>query len=328
MLPTKIPRLVVILFFLFVLVNLGLFALLKYKKNTTKNLSSPTPSPNFFPKEKITSPQTVIPWANADDELAVEPVTLSAKELNSIYVLVRQAMDERDEKTFLGLVSAERVWHMANWKKVAGETADGEVIFVRISNSESAGRLPEMHWQAPEINDVIPVKVETSSINSVEEFILLDEATGKSEKVINTPWKYVAVLLYETKKEAINQGNGKVTFVFDRGKWRYQGEYWTLKPRGAYFFGNPVGPEGKIYEVKSSGEGGYSPKVLSILKGEAVVWKDAPGLIYSYSTNQKHWTSPFLMKGDTFTKVFNQTGDYYYYILNNKGEFKGEVHVK
>lgn len=209
-----------------------------------------------------------------------------------------------------------------------GFTTDKKVLFVRISNPQASGQLPEMHWMAPEAADLIPLKVQPGSVGDMADFYLLDQTTGKSERVINTPWRYVQDLLYKTKTEAVNRGTGRVTFVFDRGRWRYQGEIWWPEKREPQSLGDVYDSADRVRQVNSSTPADFAPKILEIGMGEVVVWQGASGLIYSYSTNQEHWTSPFLFKGDTYAKKFNTAGDYYYLIKSNLYELKGEIHVK
>ncbi len=320
-----------VILFLVIIVNIALFAFLKYGQNKVSRPVLSTPSTSFFPEEKIDNPTTVVPWPDANLKLDTEPATPSAQELNSIYLSVRQAISKRDKDTLLNLVSQEKIWHMNNQKKVGGGTADGPIVFVKIISEDITGKLPEMHWTAPEVDEITPIKVNPDPINSVAEFILLDETTGKSERVINTPWRYVAKVVYESKKDAIYKGTGEVAFVFDRGKWRYQGEYWVPQERNmAYYFGDSD-IQKNVYEINLNEQGIFFPEILTISKGDAVVWKNIdPGFVYSYSTDTGvHWNSPFLMKGDTFTHVFNQSGYYDYYIERSQGRLsKGSIHIE
>ena len=281
----------------------------------------------FFPSDKIYNPTSITPWDHADDTLVPAPVLPSLGELHSLYERVVKAVETRNYHEINNLLSGERIWYMNNPKKPAGQTREGDMVFIR-DVEENTDRAPEILFGIPIWADLIPVSVSEGKINSLQEFILLDEETGFSQIVEMTPWKYVAKVSYTTGENAINKGQGIVTFVYDKGEWRYHGGSWELQERNEGFsFGDKIAPSVKTHKIVPTSEGVNTPNI-KVGIGEAVIWQGVRGIIYTTASfTQDHFNSPYLITKDKFAIIFEREGDYYYLIKNNQGEVRGEIHV-
>lgn len=298
-------------------------------------LGVPTSSPTgvLVSDERVREiKETITPWGHSDNILESKPAGPSPQELLTIYSLMKKAVEKRDATALSKLVAKERMWYFENPKRLLGEASGGRKVFARLKVNPPENNFPELLYLAPGAAEVDFIKVtekpEPELLAKFDGFLLVDEEKNETVFVSQMPWRYAVEAEVKTKPDTLKKGEGKVTFVYDQGIWKYYGEIWDfeLKDKSESFGDSPSEAKGRAVETTSN-EKKFPPRIIKIKVGEGIVWRNIYGIIYTFRTELTHWNSPFLQKDD-FLKVFREKGSYFYKIISENTTFMGEIDVE
>ena len=274
----------------------------------TRNNASVQKSPD------VSVDQELSPWGYAD-QVSTKPATPTLAALDSKYKQVQDAVAKRDYDAFKAVASTERIWHVEHPKKLVNESSSGEPVYETL---EPAGKENFIRYspysilfKAPSSQNVFPIQVIEREPSTRPDIILVDKNTNTKTRVKMTVWEYTVDLIYRTKEGYPDQGTGSVSFVWDNGDWKYNGEYWTLSAHSTPIdVGDVVDNPVSTFNVDKSGK--CSPQSLDVSAGSTVSWQGVAGEIYSVSP-APYWDSGFLYS-DRFFKRFDTPGTYTYLI--------------
>lgn len=289
----------------------------------------------------LSSPNNVVdkvlePWGYANKAITPEPVAPSVDELAKKYQLVRKSIEDRNYVAFKELVSTQRVWVIDNPSKQSGLKKDGvdQSVAIEPKGEENFvdNSVSGIVFNAPRLEDLIPINTKVrTSIPEERSLVIVDDKQNSTYRVVFTPWKYVVDVFYKTKDSAADQGNGFVSFVYDKDKWVYNGEFFTVTPHATPRELGDLESKGVVVEVLDMADSSKVRKEVEINNGTAVKWVNVNGLVFSVGKPDKHWNSVFL-HGDTFIKNFKTAGRYEYVVQiidsGNVNRFEGVINVK
>ena len=280
----------------------------------------------------VTLPATEL-WPNADDTLNPAPTKPQDSELRTVYEQTRKAIDEREYGQFQDVASAERVWHIQHPKNSGGESVMGRVWVEANYGGEAAfNKLAPFAYTfwAPPVSDVEFVEsvlnVSDGTMFKGDTVVLLSN-DKKSGKVYKTNyWKYEVVITTRSSADSNLSATGYIVFVYDEGRWAYNGESWQSKVKeGITSFGTEValGSAGLV-EINGSSTTACASTTTTVSSGQTVKWENVDGVIYGLtSPEEKLWSSGYA-KGN-YQKVFITPGDYTYVIRKISQEPSEEV---
>jgi len=206
-------------------VNIVLFLALKYVGNKSSTSSVPP---------IITSKTSQIsPWPYSIDVLNPEPMVPSAEELFKLYQEARQAIKDGNKEDIETKVAKELVWNSENPLKFTGQKKDGLALDIKrnISQEEYFRELSPLMVDPVSIEPLEVVSWSKDYTPISQTILVVDEISGKEQKVVMTNWRYQIQLRVKVKeKPKGEEQKGVIYFVYDRNTWRYFGENWLPSP--------------------------------------------------------------------------------------------------
>ena len=296
--------------------------------------------------------KTVIqPWKEGDQKLDEDPELPDAMTLHYKYLDVREAIDTRQYYLFKQLASLEQIWLTDQTPKSVGLYNAGPLV---IQVSKQGGKknflsAPYSYlFGSPPINLIEPNQVHKTLLQKYDDNILIDEDGSFIATLRRTPWSHAIILSYTLKEDSsyrgINTGEvatdkeviidyesiGWVTFVLDRGEWRYSGEIWNVVYSDEHLQNRTPSDNENIVKgiIKDDNTVKYYPTTININSGEKIIWENVKGMVFSTDVDKgaNHFNSPFL-KNQNFAHSFLQKGVYKYIIGTGSNKFEGEIHV-
>ena len=262
----------------------------------------------------------ISPWEYS--EYSVSPPDPNMTDLVAKYNSVHTAIQNRDYELFKSVASTERIWHVENPKRLINESVTGETVFETLlpRGEENFVRYSPFSilFKAPNAQDISPVRVQKKDPSTRQNFVLIDRDTGETTKVNAPVWSNTFEVVFEVSGELAQGGNGYVSFVWDQGDWKYNGEYWDLPDReNTFVVGNSSLSPVNTFSVDSTGL--CTPQTLEINAGDSVSWEGVLGMVFSVDPSTDYWQSGFL-NYDEFIKEFTLPGEYTYLILQIPNE--------
>ena len=251
----------------------------------------------------------------------------SADALFEIYKKISEAYANRDLNLFKEYASTERIFHISNPKTNAKADYKGTSVFILedmdaeenfINNS-----LLLCHLKAPSTNLLTPIEAtwETTQYQVGGAYIL--DPIKKEYVLLDVDnWQNRAILKLEIIPNDYVFGSGVITFVYDKGNWKYHFEVWDINYSEVSSIGDIEDNSNKIILDDEI------PKTLTIQVDTQVQWPILKGYIYTKSGSIEHWSSGYINNTE-YIKSFNKKGVYKYTILNKLYEevFNGEIIV-
>jgi hypothetical protein len=194
------------------------------------SLTRKTSPPVSEKKEVASFLKPADPWVYAGEKLTSVPEMPTATELFKLYQDARKAIADGDKEAMTEKLSAQLIWQSVNPLSYKG--LENEILVSTKRNISTEEYFKEFLKYTPDPKKVTPLEVSrdpenTESNNQMIE--ILDEQTGKREKVIITSWRYTARLRAKTSGESQIKNEGYIVFVYDKGAWRYHAENWLAK---------------------------------------------------------------------------------------------------
>ena len=263
-----------------------------------------------FPAEKPSAEPTAKP--------ALAPIqnTISLAEAEKTYLVVRQAMVNRDYAAYANVASSYSISQLQ--KTGTGSISDFHKMHSALLTDSGLNKSYEL----------------PSNITPIEYFEMFSPellrqpyfAPNPRETVVlgyhqNTaqadfPFRSNAVVEFRAKDY---NNTGLVGFVLEGGQQKFVWDSWLYRqpPAGASVGDAvPAGTEPHILVCNNSGSDPasmYPPKTLRIKAGEYVSWQNITGYLFSYMPAAGNFSSGLLTAG-TFTHQFNAPGAYFYTI--------------
>lgn len=254
------------------------------------------------------------PWAYSANTLPSEPKTPTSDELEALYQKVQTAILTRDYASFVKLASSERIWHLENPKRAIRLNEQGQTIYERIEpkGKENFDRYAPygILYNAPNPSDIVKFGVKKMEPSTRPNIIMIDNSTGKTEEIELALWKYSVELGYQLKDGIADKGEGRVSFVWDKDAWKYNGEFWLITPHQTPLtLGDTAATD---IEVTYDMSGLCIPQALSINSGQTVGFRGINGRVYSIE-GPKIFDTGFLYN-DNYQQRFDTKGTYTYLI--------------
>lgn len=282
-------------------------------------------------------------WGDNVDSNSIPPL-LSQADFFNIYSQTVQSIKDRNFDNFKDLISYQRLWRL-NYKMIDYLPFENGIPVIKVEKVDQRQQFYDFSIAnilnyAPNPESIILERLENNNNNITDNNPMryYNSEEGIDILIDQTGYKYTATLIcHATGLQYFSEdGTGKITFVYEDGRWKFDWQIWYEKDIKVELINNNTESGDINYKFKEISvdlntmlnDSVFSFEKISINKGEIVKWTNATGVIQStmHSDTDLNWFSPFLNSG-SFYKRFDDTGIFNYQIIYADNIFSGVVEV-